>query len=614
MPTSFIIPFFDELLFLDQLLASICELGSEVHEIIVVNDAPHLTGAAADRFADKYSKVRIHNNTANLGASSSRNEGLQLATGEYVYFVDSDDVISPQAFRAALEFAQDTEADITHLPTLVLNKQNHNVFRFYRDEVLFAQRHSALTVESFPAIRYAAAGWSFLYRRAFLEEQNLRFDRELRKFEDHLFILNATQKAQRISTFEQWSRVWLRRGGSLSKSRQSLSDFRMQVASFEKCTSFLSQHEDPQSIAFQRDLAFTFMRLVTNWSLMLECIPMPPSSAEHQILQSLAAAASRNPMDSSVFDDAILQKIFGRAVTAVSGATIPTERIPAIYDRLSQYDFDAVSALMQINDTMRAVSPNFAKTQHNFNLKDLMANSSSAQLRFQVLALDRGDPTFDFGATISELGRSDSITVSVDTPISILWQIYEQRIRSDNFNELRLFSEFLLDELDSLVAYISQASLAFAEFSKSVSYEIVSSFDALAFLKSFIHAFTSQQNLPSKPANWSLLAKETPTSQAALVDLATNAANSVELYLRGKLEPTADPSEFPARFEVLQLFRELEANMFDDLENCIASRMIGIADRGRFGDADKFGRRTVASRIRKLLRDKHRQGGTRRTA
>lgn len=606
MPTSFIIPFYDELLFLDQLLASICELGSAVHEIIVVNDAPHL-GDTVERFAHKYSKVRIHNNTQNLGASGSRNEGLRLATGEYVYFVDSDDVISPQAFRAALEFAQDTEADITHLPTLVLNKENHNVFRFYRDKALFAQRHSGLTVESLPAIRYAAAGWSFLYRRAFLDEQNLRFDRELRKFEDHLFILNATQKAQRISTFEQWSRVWLRRGGSLSTVRQNLSDFRMQVLSFEKCASFLSQHEDPESIAFQRDLAFTFMRFVTNWSLLFQCIPMPPSSPEHQILQSLSAAVGRNPMDASVFDDAILQKMFGRTVTSLSGAAIPIEQVQEIHNRLCLQDFDAVSALLQINTTKRVSHLSPGKTQHNFSLKAAKANLNSKQLQYRVSALEWSDSAFDFGASISELDRADNITVTVDTPISILWGIYEQRIRSEHVNEMRLFSEFLLDELDSLVAYIAYAKYTFSEFSQTVSIDLVSSFDAPAFLNSFIHAFTSQQKLPSKPANWSLLAHKTSTLPSALVQLATNAANSAQLYLQGKLEPPADPSGSPARFEVLQLFRELETNMFDDLENCIASRMIGIADLGRFGDTDWFGRRTVASRLRKLLRDKHSQ-------
>lgn len=63
------------------------------YEIIVVDDgSPDNSGAIADKIASRYLNVRVIHQT-NRGLSGARNEGLQHAKGEYIWFIDSDDWI-----------------------------------------------------------------------------------------------------------------------------------------------------------------------------------------------------------------------------------------------------------------------------------------------------------------------------------------------------------------------------------------------------------------------------------------------------------------------------------------------------------------------------------------
>ena len=67
-------------------------------EIILVDDgSPDGSGAICDEYAAKDSRIKVIHQK-NAGVSAARNAGMDLASGEYLAFIDSDDFIEPEMF------------------------------------------------------------------------------------------------------------------------------------------------------------------------------------------------------------------------------------------------------------------------------------------------------------------------------------------------------------------------------------------------------------------------------------------------------------------------------------------------------------------------------------
>ena len=76
-------------------------------EIILVNDgSPDASGAICEKYARKYPHNVRYINQENAGVSAARNNGLKAASGEYIHFLDSDDIISKNAYSRALDILE----------------------------------------------------------------------------------------------------------------------------------------------------------------------------------------------------------------------------------------------------------------------------------------------------------------------------------------------------------------------------------------------------------------------------------------------------------------------------------------------------------------------------
>ena len=90
---SIIVPVYNSEKYLDECLRSIQKQSYSNFEVICVNDgSPDNSADICQRFVDKDKRFRLINQE-NGGVSSARNRALKEAKGEYVCFVDSDDVI-----------------------------------------------------------------------------------------------------------------------------------------------------------------------------------------------------------------------------------------------------------------------------------------------------------------------------------------------------------------------------------------------------------------------------------------------------------------------------------------------------------------------------------------
>lgn len=109
---SIIVPIYKVEDYLDQCIESICNQTYNKLEIILVDDgSPDCCGDICNAWSEKDCRIRVVHK-ANGGLSDARNAGLEIATGEYIAFVDSDDVIHHEMFSVLLTTMLQSKADI----------------------------------------------------------------------------------------------------------------------------------------------------------------------------------------------------------------------------------------------------------------------------------------------------------------------------------------------------------------------------------------------------------------------------------------------------------------------------------------------------------------------
>src|SRR5918992_1568880 len=82
-------------------------------EVIAIDDkSPDGCGEILDEFAERDSRVRVKHLEQNVGLGAARNIGLEMASGAYVWFVDSDDSLPVGTIPAVVERLAETSPDV----------------------------------------------------------------------------------------------------------------------------------------------------------------------------------------------------------------------------------------------------------------------------------------------------------------------------------------------------------------------------------------------------------------------------------------------------------------------------------------------------------------------
>lgn len=114
MKISVVVPVYNCAPYVERCIRSILAQTHTNLEIICVNDgSTDDSGTILDKLACEDTRVRVIHQK-NAGASAARNAGIDLATGELITFVDSDDAIEPDMYEALLPYFADESVDIVH--------------------------------------------------------------------------------------------------------------------------------------------------------------------------------------------------------------------------------------------------------------------------------------------------------------------------------------------------------------------------------------------------------------------------------------------------------------------------------------------------------------------
>lgn len=174
-------------------------------EIILVDDgSPDGSGAMCDAYAARDSRVRVIHQE-NQGAGPARNAGLAAARGEYVIFLDADDIYHPQMLERMVARAEKYRADVVICRAEVLEEETgrtRSMPNQLRRELLKKCNADAFcpSAEQSQNVFQLCAGWPWdkLYRRDFVLQAGLQFQ-NLPHTNDAFFVYMSLVKADVVS-------------------------------------------------------------------------------------------------------------------------------------------------------------------------------------------------------------------------------------------------------------------------------------------------------------------------------------------------------------------------------------------------------------------------------
>lgn len=133
---SIIIPIYKVEDYVERCLSSLLnqDLDPDQFEIICVNDgSPDRSGDIVKNFKKSFSNIRIIEQE-NQGVSSARNNGIDIATGKYLLFIDPDDFVEPNTLQRVLNKADILECQVSFLGFTVISESGKVVKRLLNDK------------------------------------------------------------------------------------------------------------------------------------------------------------------------------------------------------------------------------------------------------------------------------------------------------------------------------------------------------------------------------------------------------------------------------------------------------------------------------------------------
>lgn len=185
---SIIVPVYNAQNSLEYCVQSILNQSYKNIEIILVDDgSTDLSSSLCDKFASQHNIIRVIHKMNN-GVSSARNYGLNIANGEFILFVDSDDSISSNYVESFISESINADLVIGSIEDIYINCDGE----IYKSKI---RKHTTiskgvLSEEYYNLLDWLGGPWAKLYRKCIIDKYQLKFDETVGIAEDQLFNFN----------------------------------------------------------------------------------------------------------------------------------------------------------------------------------------------------------------------------------------------------------------------------------------------------------------------------------------------------------------------------------------------------------------------------------------
>lgn len=238
---SIIVPAYNAQNTIGRCLDSILKQTYSDFELLVMDDGSRDdTPRILDEYAASDARIRVIHK-ANSGVSDTRNQALDLASGEYIQFLDADDWITPDATRLFVRTMEDNPTcDMVIADFYRVVGKNLSQKGDIEEEHLLTREEYADEMMKSPADFYYGVLWNKFFRRSIIEEYQLRMDARLDWAEDFIFNMEYVLHTDHIYALKAPVYYYVKTEGSLvSQGGASISrTVRMKLNVIEYYSSF----------------------------------------------------------------------------------------------------------------------------------------------------------------------------------------------------------------------------------------------------------------------------------------------------------------------------------------------------------------------------------------
>ncbi len=238
---SVVIPVFQAKDFLGETVSRIESVSHVPEEIILVDDGS-TDGSAGicDTLRSHYVNIVVIHQE-NKGIAEARNAGINAATGDYICFVDQDDLVEPVMYETALRSAVSVNADLVMMSTGQVVQGQKLPYESLPDATYMGEEVQNRLLPAFlfrgyvnpkreSTLAASASIWKCVIRTDLLRSHQLRFHRFISYEDDYLMVLSLLCYAKTAVTCPEIGYYWVIHSSSESHSRRHITQYTEKTA------------------------------------------------------------------------------------------------------------------------------------------------------------------------------------------------------------------------------------------------------------------------------------------------------------------------------------------------------------------------------------------------
>ena len=245
---SIIIPAYNIENYIAKCLDSLLNQTYRNLEIIVVDDgSSDNTGKVIDDYLSKYDNIKVIHKK-NAGVSAARNSGIEVASGDYIGFVDGDDTVDEEMFEVLIENAIKYDADISHCGYKMVFPSR--IDYYHNTGVLVGQNNEIGLKDLLAGNRVEPGLWNKIYKKELFKD--IKIDESIKINEDLLVNYYLFKKAKKSIFYDKCFYNYTLRKGSAATSKVNINKIIDPIKVRKEILEDLEKNSDLYDIAYEK--------------------------------------------------------------------------------------------------------------------------------------------------------------------------------------------------------------------------------------------------------------------------------------------------------------------------------------------------------------------------